>query len=152
MSSHRKKAQNKAVAKLAANRTHTQSLTSVKQTTFQGPLPPPEVLRQYDQLLPGAAERIISMWENQARHRQQLEKDVIASDIKDSKLGLTLGFIVAVVAVTAGMICILMGHTIGGSIVGGSAVPALVGVFVYGSRQRRNEREAQLHAQLSQGS
>lgn len=39
-----------------------------------GPLPPPEVLKAYDEVLKGAAKRIFDMAERQATHRQALEK------------------------------------------------------------------------------
>lgn len=110
-------------------------------THFEGPIPPPEILHQYDQVLPGAAERIISMAENQAKHRQLLEKSVIESEIKDSRMGLYFGFLVSLIALLMGTYCIIQGYSISGSIIGGSAVPGLAAVFVYGSRQRRKERE-----------
>jgi uncharacterized membrane protein len=43
----------------------------------QGPLPHPAVLKQYDDVVPGAAERIMRMAEQQAQHRQDLEAHVI---------------------------------------------------------------------------
>ena len=108
----------------------------------RGPLPSPKDLDEYDKIVPGAAERIISMAEEQAKHRQGLEKVVIESDIKDSKTGLYFGFIIGLVAIISGTICIVYGHSIAGGVLGGSAVPGLAAVFVYGSRQRRREREA----------
>src|SRR3989338_3375865 len=57
----------------------------VQHQEFSGPLPPPEVLRQFDQVVPGAAERIIKMAEQQFAHRTELEKKVIDSDIRQSK-------------------------------------------------------------------
>ena len=107
-----------------------------------GPLPSPKDLDEYDKVIPGAAERIISMAEQQAKHRQGLEKAVIESDIKDSKTGLILGFIIGTIAIISGTVCIIYGHSIAGGVLGGSAVPALTAVFVYGSKQRRKEREA----------
>lgn len=47
----------------------------------QGPLPPPELLRQYDQLSPGAADRIIAMAEGEAAHRREMERQQLESDI-----------------------------------------------------------------------
>ena len=44
-------------------------------TALSGPLPPPEMLAQYEEILPGAAERILSMAERQAEHRQKMEQD-----------------------------------------------------------------------------
>jgi uncharacterized membrane protein len=114
----------------------------LRQEIHQGPLPHPDILLKYDQIVPRAAERIICMAENQAKHRQALEKAVIESDIRDSRTGLIFGFIIGLVAIISGAICIISGYSIAGGLLGGSAVPALTGVFVYGSRQRRKERES----------
>ena len=69
---------------------------------------------------------------------------MIQSDIRDSRTGLFLGFGTGTVAIICGAYCIAQGYSIAGTIVGGSAVPSLTGVFVYGSRQRRKERENKL--------
>lgn len=106
----------------------------------QGPLPKPSDLHEYDVVVPGAAERIIKMAEEQAKHRQDLERSVIQSDIRDGRTGLFLGFIIGIVAILGGAYCIAQGHSIAGGILGGSAVPGLTAVFVYGSRQRTKER------------
>lgn len=50
-----------------------------------GPLPHPEVLRQYDQLSPGAADRIITMAEGEAAHRRQMERQQLESDVAHRK-------------------------------------------------------------------
>ena len=42
-------------------------------TSWRGPLPPPAVLRQYDDVLPGSAERIMRTMEERASHRIQAE-------------------------------------------------------------------------------
>jgi uncharacterized membrane protein len=118
------------------------SLRSVQIEQYQGPLPHPNILHEYDTVIPGSAERIIHQFEEQAKHRQDLERAVIHSDIRDGRTGLFLGFIIGIVAIMAGTYCIAQGHSVAGGIVGGSAVPSLTAVFVYGSRQRRKEREA----------
>lgn len=116
---------------------------------FSGPLPQPAILRQYDEVIPGAAERIIAMAETQAKHRQQLENKVIDSGIRDSRLGLHYGLIIGLCAVAGGTACIILGHQIGGSIIGGVGLSGLVGVFVYGSAQHRKERESRMRAEVS---
>ena len=118
---------------------------SIVQSKFQieqhqGPLPKPSDLHEYDLIVPGAAERIIKMAEEQAKHRQELERSVIQSDIRDGRTGLWLGFIIGIIAILAGAYCIVQGHSIAGGVLGGSAVPGLTAVFVYGSRQRTKER------------
>ena len=51
-----------------------QVVTQVIQSEFSGPLPPPNIIKGYEDILPGAADRILSMAENQAKHRQEIEK------------------------------------------------------------------------------
>jgi uncharacterized membrane protein len=52
------------------NRTMLVQQTSVQ--SFSGPLPPPEVLKRFDEIVPGAAERIIKMAEAQSEQRKDL--------------------------------------------------------------------------------
>ena len=40
-------------------------------TFHSGPLPDPDTLGRYDMVIPGAADRIIKIAENQAIHRQK---------------------------------------------------------------------------------
>ena len=112
------------------------------QMLYSGPLPQPGDLEKYNTIVPGAAERILTMAERQAVHRQELEKKVVFSGTRDSLLGLIFGFIIAIGTVGSGVYCILHGHDVSGAIVSGTGLGGLVGVFVYGSRQRRLEREA----------
>jgi uncharacterized membrane protein len=48
-------------------------VTEISQS-FSGPLPHPDVLRKFNEIIPGAAERIIKMAEDQSIHRKELEK------------------------------------------------------------------------------
>ncbi len=62
----------------------TKNITLIRQDsvhTFSGPLPPPEILKRFDKVVPCTAERIIKMAEEQSAHRRELEKRVIDSDI-----------------------------------------------------------------------
>ena len=111
-----------------------------------GPLPDPGTLAHYNSIVPDAAERIITMAEQQAAHRRKLEELTITSDIENSKKGLLYGLIIGLTAVIGGVLCILTGNQVGGSIIGGTGLTGLVGVFVYGSRQKRKEREGRIKA------
>ena len=41
---------------------------------FAGPIPPPSMMKQYEETLPGSADRILKMAEKQSEHRQWVEK------------------------------------------------------------------------------
>ena len=60
---------------------------------YQGPLPRPEDFQAYERVLPGAADRILKMAENQASHRQGLERRSITGDIIKSMMGTVLAYI-----------------------------------------------------------
>lgn len=111
-----------------------------RQEFFSGPLPPPEKLAQYEQILPGAAERIMQMAERQSEHRRSLESRVVNSDIWNSRIGLIFGFVIGVIGVGGGIWLMGQGMTYEGGIISGGTIASLVGTFVYGSRQRRKER------------
>jgi len=67
-----------------------------------GPIPSPHTLEHYDNIEPGAANRIITMAENQAAHRQFIEKKAISSNVRDSLLGVIFAFIIGMTITICG--------------------------------------------------
>lgn len=117
------------------------SRVRMRQTvTFSGPLPPPEILQGYDDVLPGAAERIIAMAERQAAHRQDLERRVIRANITTARLGIAAGLIITLAVVWFAYQLLMAGHTVAGFAAIIVALGSLVGVFIVGQRSQRNER------------
>jgi uncharacterized membrane protein len=60
---------------------------------YSGPLPHPKTLQEFESIVLGSAERIISMAESQSKHRMELERSVIKSDIDNSKRGQILALL-----------------------------------------------------------
>lgn len=113
-------------------------------TIHQGPLPSPEMLYQYNQILPGAAERIITMAEDQSKHRQDLERTVIKARARDSLYGIISAAILCITTILCGTFTVLNGHEVSGAFLGTAGLAGLAGVFVYGTRENRKERESKL--------
>ena len=63
------------------NQQRSQQL-EIQQTVYQGPLPAPQDLFAYDQLLPGTAGRIVAMAEREQAHRMNIEDMRARADIK----------------------------------------------------------------------
>jgi uncharacterized membrane protein len=122
------------------NNNHS-SVVQHQSVSFSGPLPHPDILKKFDEVYPGAAKIIIDMAKEQSEHRQILEKTVINSDIRNSKLGLIFGFIIGMTGIVAGVVVIVTGQVAAGSILFAGTLGVLVGTFVYGSQGRRKERE-----------
>lgn len=92
---------------------------------FSGPLPSPEDFRGYEDVLPGAADRILGMAEFQLHHRASAQK-----------MGLWVMFIVAIGFLIVSIALALL--TTPAAAVLFPVVPTLVsgGAYVYGLRKR----------------
>jgi uncharacterized membrane protein len=118
---------------------------SVQSEYYQGPLPPPDYLRQYDAMYPGAAKKMIDAGIRQTDHRINIEDKAVTAQIKRANLGLWCGFVIGVLGI-AGGICIAIfvetaAATIAGSVLSTATLVGLVSVFVHGTRSQRAERE-----------
>lgn len=57
----------------------------VVRTEWQAPLPPPDMLEKYDVILPGLADRIITLAEGEASHRRGMERDALVLQGESNK-------------------------------------------------------------------
>lgn len=109
--------------------------------TYSGPIPPPDMLQEYDLALPGTADRIISMAERQQHHRFAMDKATLRAETRRSMTGLVCGFFVAIAAYATAVAAFLTGNALIGGITATGYTAAIVSVFVLGSREQRAERE-----------
>lgn len=113
----------------------------ITAASFSGPLPPPQILEDYNRIVPGSANRIIAMAERQADHRRRLESQVISSDITNSRIGLICGLFIGLSGLVAATVIAIYGNPQAGVGMGLVTLASLVSVFVYGSRLRVKERQ-----------
>jgi uncharacterized membrane protein len=106
---------------------------------WSGPLPNPEALERYNQIVPTAAERIIRMAETQHEHRLVIEKEVVDSNIDSQKLGTILGFIIVMTAILGGVFLAYSGKETSGLAAIVTALVGLAGVFVYGKIEQKKD-------------
>ena len=104
----------------------------VVQQTYSGPLPPPAVLQHYNEVIPGAAERILVMAEQNASHRRDLELAALDAHRSEVRLGQWLGFGIGLASLAAAIIALVLGHPATAGVIGGTTVVGLVAVFVTG--------------------
>lgn len=109
--------------------------------TFEGPIPPPIIIRQYEDAVSGSGDRIITMAEKQMNHRHKMESSVINASIRYELLGLILGFLLSSGVIIGGFAALFSGLNVVG--VGLIVTPAvtIAGVFVYTQRQRNQQLE-----------
>lgn len=101
------------------------------QQHYSGPLPQPEALAQYDQIVPGAAERIIKMAEKEMDHRHRVEDSMTRSAIRSTFLGIIFAFMSVLILSGSVVYALYRGFdTVAGSIAVGS-IAAVAGVFIF---------------------
>lgn len=112
-----------------------------KTELYAGPLPHPEILQKFEQILPGSADRILKQAEAQTQHRIELESKVVSADIIKSYLGLVFGFLIGMVGILGGIYLATLGYDVYGPILSGGSFVTLVVAFIYGTKSRKQERE-----------
>ena len=108
-------------------------------TTYEGPLPPPAILEEYDRIVPGAAARIMEWAEKQTAHRQHLERAIIDHDIAHAQRGLTFGFVVVCLCLLFAGGFVFTGHDQAGIATLVTTLVSVAGTFVYGTQHRTRE-------------
>ena len=114
------------------------NLVLSKTERWSGPLPPPELLGQYEGIHAGLADRIVLMAEREQHHQiqmQQAEQSVVSklvsSDITHAYLGTVLGFVFAMAFLLVGGWLIANGHWTSGLPIGLVTPGILFGMFAY---------------------
>lgn len=114
------------------------SVAVVMQKSHSGPLPDPETLSHYNEIIPNGAERIMVMAEKQSDHRLAMESKVVNSQQNQSGRGQNYAFIIAIVVLIASFACIFTGHGVEGTIIGTLDLASLVTVFILGKQYQRS--------------
>ncbi|NNV20567.1 DUF2335 domain-containing protein [Ochrobactrum pseudogrignonense] len=111
---------------------------SVEQSSWSGPLPAPSDMMKYDQIVSNGAERIFTAWEEESKHRRELEKKELRWTIFESIYGKSLAiiFVLSVLAVTA--YAISMNANWIAAILGGTMIGSIVWAFVKVNRPNKN--------------
>lgn len=123
------------------NPSENQRLVARQQTiAFSGPIPPPELLSKYGEIIPNGADRILQMAEKQSTHRRCIEKWSVIGGTILAYFGVLCAGVIAVTTLYLGSQLIHEGHYVSGSIFAGSGLVGLVMAFIYGTRSRRDER------------
>ena len=97
---------------------------------YLGPLPPPIILKQYEEAEKGAANRIITLTEDEAKHRRVTETRLILVHFA----GILFAFLITIFIIGLGAHVILQGHSVAGTLLCGAGVTGLIGTFVHGSK------------------
>lgn len=133
------KSQNNAQLQKSNSSPNNQVTTQAVYAQFSSPLPPPELLQKYEQLLPGTIERIIKLAETQSTHRQKQEDESLEANIKhlertdgEARRGQIFAFILVSMGIIGAVVCALLHAQVTGSIIGGASIVTVALAFING--------------------
>lgn len=107
------------------------------------PLPPAEVLAEYEKLQPGAVDRLITMAEKEADNRHEIQKEVIKNSFHIERLGQIVGLTIFLVALIFGFVLILQDKPIMGMVSVIGSMVAVVSLFIYGRESEQHNSDTE---------
>lgn len=131
----------------ASREVHNEIRQAIRHVTaeFSGPLPPPEILRQYEDVSEGLSERLISLVEKETDFRRKMEERFLEAQIdfksrsleissQEVRRGQVFGLSIGCVALVCGLITAWIGHPVAGTLLGSGTILGLVSAFLYGRK------------------
>lgn len=109
--------------------------------TYDAPIPHPTIMKGYEEILPGAADRLISMVEKEQVHEQKCESKVIRDEFILNLAGLIFGFVIAICWL--GSATYLLAHKmfVSGGLMGAAAVALIISQFAKQRPHRKQTKE-----------
>jgi uncharacterized membrane protein len=103
---------------------------------YSGPLPPASEMGRFNTILPGAAERILTMAETSQKHTHILEYDALHSHRREVRRGQFLGILVTLSAFGTSAYMAAIGHAEVAGVIGGTTVVSIAVAFVLGRKSK----------------
>jgi uncharacterized membrane protein len=110
---------------------------------FSGPLPPPDVLAEYNRVFPDCGKAIVEMAQKEQQHRHDHEAQQIKAEYTLARRGQLIGATLAMIAVAGAIYLLAHDKSITGLSVLGAVVVAFGGAFIYDRYQFAKLSEGQ---------
>lgn len=105
-------------------------ITFQSHNQYSGPLPKPEDLAKYEQVIPGAAERIIKMAEREMQHRHEYETRSSKGIVLTTILAIVFAFICALLLCSIVFYSIHKGAYTAAASISVGTIAAVIGAFM----------------------
>lgn len=98
----------------------------VFERRVEGPLPPPDFARQYNEIVPDAAERLLRMAEKNNEARIALEAATNRRDFRLRLCGMAFSALVVALFVSAAITCVCMKQPVPACLFAGTSIAQVV--------------------------
>jgi len=137
---------NEAIAEIIEKDLSTEQKTQqifqmiqISQESFSGPIPHPKILQGYQDLLPSAPERILSMAEKEQQHRIDVEKEMLIQNRENisnstvaNKRSSIMAFILVMLLIIVGTVLTILGHPSIGKTIFSITIIGVASIFIVG--------------------
>lgn len=103
---------------------------------FSGPMPPGDLLADYEKVQEGFANRLLQFTEKEQEHRHRIESKGLHAAVNAEMRGQKYALLICLVFVLCSYQLIMSNHEISGSILGGGTLLGLATVFITGRKSQ----------------
>jgi len=109
-----------------------QQQVTIQQAKFHhGPLPSPDALEHYERIQPGFAQRIITLAEDEAKHRRSIDVSVVKMNYRLSWVGIISGLLAISGVLALCYYAFSLGHATQAASIAVGVLVSIGGVFLY---------------------
>lgn len=112
-----------------------------KGTSFTGPIPPPDMLIEYQRVMPDLPGRLVTAWEEESAHRRKMERDSLDGQISIAKNSQLYAFVLVILLAIAAFVLAFTGHEWVAGIVFATTILSVLCVYVLGEQPKKKAGE-----------
>lgn len=105
------------------------------EETWQGPLPSPRTLTEFQTLVPDAPERIFKQWEDESFHRRGYENRSLDGIVRNDRIGIVSAAVFSLSALALSAFALWLNQPWVAGILGSGTIGTVVTAFLYNRRQ-----------------
>lgn len=95
-------------------------------------MPSPDVLQEYERVVPGAADRILAMAESDTTERAALDRKLADAEIENARGGRNQAYSLTLTALVAAIVFFALGNPVAGAVLLSMPVVMLIRSFLGG--------------------
>ena len=100
---------------------------------WHGPLPPPDALRSFNEIIPNGADRIVSQWEQETEHRRRFEQKALSSQIFERIASRVMALVFSLTALGGAIYLGIIGHDWLAGTIGTTTIGVVISAYVLSS-------------------
>ena len=107
---------------------------AIQSARWSGPLPPPSILKGYEEVVTGSARSLFENFATESKHRRDLEVRAADHTIWLSRMGMIAGYMTVLLLFVLAIVVLVLGHPWPAVSVMGIGLVTAISLFVKSSK------------------